>query len=414
MFVVACHIATEVRVADAGGFYVREQSTSALASAIAGAAAHGPDASHIFYNPATILDAKGNQLTIDARGFFANADITAQTGISPFGDITVLGDSGELTEPAIAPGLYGSYKLSNDLAIGIGISSPFAVVIETNPVWAGQFQLTKTDMTTININPVVAYRLAPGIHIAGGFQAEYFDADLRKTEIIPVAFAPNGAPIAFAPAAGFVEGDGYGYGGTAGVVFKPNNAFSVGLSYRSHIEHHLKGKAGADLPGVPDDGAKFDVTTPEIVTLAVRAALTDRLTLLAQAEWAGWSRFDGFRFSFASGRPDEIRPQEWRDTWFGAVGLKYQYSDQTELSFGVSHDQAASEGANNTLSPDGDRTLIALGASHRVTDYLTLRSSYAHMFIMDAPINVTNATGTLVGNFQSDLEIVGVSANFQW
>ena len=132
-------------------------------------------------------------------------------------------------------------------------------------------------------------------------------------------------------------------------------------------------------------------------------------------EWAGWSRFDGFRFRFASGRPDEVRAQQWRDTWFGSVGLNYQVTDATGLSFGVSYDQAASQGGTNTLSPDGDRTMVALGLVHQVdNETMTLRASYAHMFIDDAPINITNASGTLIGNFQSDLDIFGVSANWQW
>ena len=402
----------------AGGFYVREQSTSALATAMAGAAAQGPDASHMYYNPATILDAGVSQLTVDVRGFFPNAEISAQNATSPFvlgsQNITGLGGSGEMTDPAAAPALYATQLISKDLAFGIGISAPFNVVIESDPQWAGEFQLVQTDMRTVNINPVLAYRVAPWMDVAVGFQLQRFETELRKVEALPVAFLPNGTPIAFAPILGFVKGHGYGYGYNAGVLLRPTDTVSVGLSYRSHVEHRLRGSAGAFQAGIPTDGAKFNVTTPDVATLALKAKLTQKLTFLAQAEWSGWSRFEGFRFRFDSGRPDEVREQEWRDTWFGAVGFSYQVSDATAVSVGASYDQAAAQSADNTLAPDGDRTLVSAGVSHSIDGGPVLRLSYAHMFIKDASIDVTNASGTLVGTLESDLDIVGVSATWSW
>lgn len=406
--------------ASAGGFYVREQSTSALASAMAGSAAQGPDASHMFYNPATILDAGVSQFTLDVRGFAANAEIDAQSAITPAlpgvgpTDITALGGSGELADPAAAPALYATQYITKDLAVGIGISAPFNVVIESDPQWAGEYQIVKTDMRSVNINPVLAYRVAPWMDVAVGFQLQRFEADLRKVEALPVAFDMFGVPTAFAPAMGFVKGHGYGTGYNAGILIKPNDAISIGLSYRSHITHNLRGSAGAFLAGVPTAGAEFEVTTPEIATLGLKARLTPKLTFLAQAEWAGWSRFEGFRFSFDSGRPDEIREQEWRDTWFGAIGFSYQVSDVTQVSVGASYDQAAAQSADNTLSPDGDRTLLSAGISHALAGGPVLRLSYAHMFIKDAPIDVANGSGSFNGTLKSDLDILGLSATWQW
>jgi long-chain fatty acid transport protein len=65
--------------AEAGGFFVREQSTSAMGSAFAGASAVGNDPSNLYFNPALIADQPGNRATIDARAFFPEAEINADS-----------------------------------------------------------------------------------------------------------------------------------------------------------------------------------------------------------------------------------------------------------------------------------------------------------------------------------------------
>jgi len=394
--------------AEAGGFFVRQQSTSAQSSAFAGASARGVDPSHMFYNPATIADNPGANLTIDARIFFPEADISVGSATSLLGqNVTRRGDSGGMADPAVAPGLFGSMALSENWFVGVGVTAPFAVVIETNPTWAGQFQLVRTDMTTYNVNPVLAWRALPGLTISGGLQVQHFEVDLRKTEILPVGF------FVFAEALGFLQAEDTGVGATAGVLLEPADGIRIGFGYRSSINHDLEGSAGVDLTGVPVDTAFTDVTLPQVASLGIETRLTDWLTILAEIQWVDWSVFKGFVIDFGSGRPTEIRAQEWRDTWFYSGGARIKLGERTELSAGVSYDQGISTGSGNTLSPDGNRKGVSLGLNHDFSERVSANLSYMHLYLADSAVDTRNQSGTLLANFDSDLDIVGFSVTFK-
>lgn len=394
----------------AGGFFVRQQSTSAQASAFAGASARGSDPSHLFYNPATIVDNPDNNLTIDFRGFFPTADISASQATNLLGQNVIgRGPSGEMTDPALAPGLFVSSALSENVFVGVGVSAPFAVIIESRPSWAGQFQLVKTDMTTMNVNPVMAWKIFPGVTISGGMQVQKFETDVRKTEILQIATPPFTTETL-----GFLKGEDTGIGATAGLLLESGNGARLGIGYRSAVKHEMKGTAGVKSPIVPVDTAFFDITLPQVVTIGGELPLGDRITLLGETQWIDWSVFEGFIIDFGSGRPTEVRGQDWRDTWFVSGGVRVKVSDSTDVSAGVSYDQGISKGAGgNTLSPDGDRTGVSLGLTRQISETTTASLSYMHLFIDDSPINVQNQSGTLTANFASDLDIVGFSLTFR-
>jgi len=390
--------------AEAGGFFVRQNSTSAQSSAFAGASARGADPSHLFFNGATIADNPGSAGTVDARLYLPDVEIEADTATSPLMmNILNRGNSGSMADPALAAGLYGSRQISNNLYAGIGISAPFAVVIETDDTWSGQFQLLKTEMTALNVNPVLAYRIRSGIVVSGGLQIQHFDADLRKTELLPL-----GGPF-FAEAEGFLKGDDTALGFTAGLLLKPADTVRFGLGYRSEIKHELNGTAGVKFQGIPVDTASFDVKTPQAVTAGMEIALNDRVALLGEVQWVDWSVFTGFDIGFGSGRPNEVRPQTWQDTWFYSIGARVKLNDHTDVSFGLSMDDGISTSSANTLSPDGDRKGIAFGLTRRISDTAEFRASYMHLFFDDADIDIANQSGTLKATFENDLDIVGFS-----
>lgn len=392
----------------AGGFFVRQQSTSALSSAFAGASARGLDPSHMFFNPATIVDNQNTNITVDTRLFLPDADIEVTSATNLLGaDVTSRGNSGSMVDPALAPGLFVSSALSDDVFFGIGVSAPFAVVIESNASWAGQYQLVKTDMTALNVNPVLAWKAAPWLAISGGLQLQTFDVDLRKTEF-PLA------PFLFTESLGFLKGEDVSFGVTAGLLVEPMEGLRLGVGYRSQVKHRLHGTAGVKLPSLPNDTASFTVKLPQVVSLGIEKRIAPRVTLLAEAQWVDWSVFQGFRIDFGSGRPTEVRPQDWRDTWFFSGGVRVILNERTSATAGVSYDQGISKGSGgNTLSPDGNRTAVSVGVTRSISPRTTLRLSYTHMFIDDAPIRTSNVSGTLNANFESSLDVIGLSLTFQ-
>ena len=235
----------------AGGFYTPYQSSTALGTALAGASARSDDASFFFFNPATIAGLDKPTVALDVRAFLPSARISASQGVSPLGaDLTGAGASGEMTAPVLAPALYLALPLTRDLTLGVGFSSPFAVVLNTQADWAGRFHLLTTDMRTYNYSSAFTYRVNSYIAVSAGLQIQRFQAVFEKSELIPSFFG-------FADARGFLKGEGTAVGAIAGVLFTPFDGTRIGISYRSKLTHHLHGTAGAYMAGVPAEFGKF-------------------------------------------------------------------------------------------------------------------------------------------------------------
>ena len=401
--------------AHAGGFYAPYQTGQSIGTALAGSSARSDDAGFFFFNPATITGLDGATVTFEGRVFVPNVRIQSQQAVSPFGiDITAAGDSGNLSTTQGAPAGFVAIPLTKDLWLGAGVSGHFAVEIDANPTWAGRFQLLKTDMIGVNFSSALAWKITDWLAIAGGIQVQKFEGEFEKSELVPLSpFGP------FIEARGFLEGEDWGVGAIAGILLTPTETTRIGVGYRSQISHRLKGTAGAVLPipGVtlPVDTAEFDVDLPDIVSVGLEQRIGSSLRLFLEGQWVGWSRFKGFDIAFGSGRPNELRAQEWDDTWMGAIGFGYMIQPGTEFTAGVHYDTAVTDGGGNTLSPDGNRTMIGLGLSHRVMERGVVSLHYAHVFFEDAPINVAQPrSGAFAGTFEADLDIFGVSLRMDW
>ncbi len=396
--------------ANASGFYVREQSTSAAITGFAGAASRGNNASHLFYNPATIVLNDPHSLTVGLRVFDPHIEIEGASATNIFG-LPVVGRSatGNIADTALAGGLFASFAASDRVSLGIGVSGPFGSDISTPLDWLGRFQLTKSEMTAININPVLAVRLSDRWTVAGGLQIQSFDTDLRKFELIP-----TGGP--FVPAEGFAEGDDITTGFTAGLLFEASPYTTLGVGYRSHMRHTFNGTAGAALLGIPSVAVNYEITTPDIITASVSHMLNPALTLHGTLEWANWSVFDELRIKFPTiVRPDDVRPQNWSDTWSFFGGASLAVSERTTIGFGGGYTQSVNNGAGSTIQPDSARITVSGGISHRHSDAVTIDLAYTHVFFEDTDLTVGGGTtGTFAGSIDSDLGIFSASATFNW
>ncbi len=96
------------------------------------------------------------------------------------------------------------------------------------------------------------------------------------------------------------------------------------------------------------------------------------------------------------------------------LGGRYQATDRTSLSAGFGWENAVASGTANTVSPDGDRTILGLGLTHRFPGGMSLSASYAHVWFADATIDVADAQGTFKGTMKNDLDIAGVSLTGRW
>jgi long-chain fatty acid transport protein len=406
-----------LREAHAAAFLLQEQSAKGIGRAFAGQTATAEDASTIFYNPAgmTELAAKPHaQLGVrviapDAR----IADRGSTASIGPFSGLPVTGSEDQGFDPQFTGDVYLAQPLMNgSLWVGLAVTTPFGLRNEYKPDFFARYDSLKTDLSTIDVAPSVAYRVADWLSIGGGIDIQRADAKLVNA--IPNPLAPGG-PSPATDGRLTAEGGDWDVGFNLGLLVKPASGWRLGFSYRSAITHSVSGHVTTEFAGVTTrQDMSSDLDLPDIASFGAAWDVTSRLTLLAQLNYYGWSRFNELRLRLADG--SQIATTEnYRDTFGGSVGAQYRLTDRWSVRTGFQYDQTPTrDGFRSTRVPDSNRYWTALGVSYEITSSIGIDLSYAHLFTRDASIDRTNAfpaLATTVGTHgvaRDNADVVGI------
>ncbi|MFT3730720.1 MAG: outer membrane protein transport protein [Hyphomicrobium sp.] len=390
--------------ASAGGFDIHEQSTVFLGSASAGSAAGGSLGS-MFWNPAATAQFPGlnSESSYTLILPYANIDIKN----SAFGS----GSSGNIGIDATTSASYGAMQINKDLWLGIAINSPFGLATKPNNVnYPGSYLGVTTKLLTINANPTIAYRIAPGITIGAGVQMEWAQAKLQFRDLITNSVDRFG-------------GADWAFGGTAGITLEPTSGTTIGLGYRSQMTHDIDGSFKTLVPGVSGP-ATGTVNLPDIVTLSGRQVITPTTRLLGTVEWTNWSRFKDLPLSLPVGGLS--LPANWNDGWFFSVGGEYDYTPYLTLRGGVAYEISPIDSATGRLVqiPDNNRVWLSVGASYQWTEATTFDVGYSHIFIQDGGIDLKTAEGSgglaglpqveFQGSSQAAVDLVSFGMRTKW
>lgn len=158
--------------------------------------------------------------------------------------------------------------------------------------------------------------------------------------------------------------DGFGVDGAIGALWKPNDAWRVGVSYRSpstvNSEGTATGDAGVQL-GAPTFPFRYDAEVvnhfPQMANLGVSWQACPKWRLSAQIDWIDWSgSFDDLRVIMSNGTTvglpagfeDQV-PLKWKDQFVYRAGAEYGVCEHVKLRVGYSY--AHSPVPDSTLNP---------------------------------------------------------------
>jgi len=147
---------------------------------------------------------------------------------------------------------------------------------------------------------------------------------------------------------------------------------------------------------------------------------TDKVELLADFTWTGWSTFEELRIVYDNPvQSDTLSVQEWEDVIRLSAGLNYSMSNKLTLRTGVAFDEEAIPSAQRRTAriPGNDRTWLSFGAGYKVNKNLSFDIGYAHLFLDETPIDninpESNGTATeLRGVYDPAVDIL--SAQLNW
>ena len=410
----------------AGGFALREQSSYYQGMSFAGNGTTGPSISSMFWNPAAITGAKDG-FTFEAHNAFIipQADVSGThtqsanslgAGVPPI-DINTAVDTGDIGSDAWIGATYSSYKVSDQVYLGLAVTAPFGLSTKVDNLnWAGAAYNQSSKVFSINANPVVGYKINDMVSVAVGAQIQYVDVRLTNTAAAPVSGLGSQA----------LTGDSIGVGFTAGVTVTPMQGTEIGLGFRSSVGHDLSGTVM--LPTIPGSalpagtyGITTTLITPEMVTLSVKQEVTDDIRLYGTFEWSNWSRLEQPKVLLnGSGTQLTTLPFNYNDGYFLAVGGEYDFNDQITLRAGAAYEWSPIDTSIRSVRlPDNDRIWVSAGGSYNFNDALSFDLGYTHIFGTDTDINIVPghqdyaaSKGSLVGRVDSSVDIFTASMRY--
>ncbi|MGB5833776.1 MAG: outer membrane protein transport protein [Thiohalocapsa sp.] len=397
----------------ATGFYVPQQTAYGAGRANAGNVAMAREASTLFFNPAGMTQLDGAEVLVGVNivmpsDRFENQGTTLSapaTGGNPF---FVLGGSGQNPgSPTPVASLFYARPLGARWWAGVGITSPFGLRLEYDSDWFGRYDSIESELITLDVAPTLAYRLSSSVSVGAGLNLQY--ANTTLTSALPNTLSPN-ALSASADGRSELTGDAFSAGFNIGLLWSATPATRIGLHYRSRMDHDIDGESTVSGLTGPLAGAngKVDISTklklPDVLSVGLAQELGDRTTVLAEAQWFGWSRFDELRVEYANGAPDSIAPQGYRDTYTFSAGLEHRWRDNLTFRAGLQYDRTPTvDQFRSTAVPDGDRIWTGLGFSYRPHKRTEFTVSYQHVFIDDPEID---RSGVFYGDSVAQGEVV--------
>ena len=433
MSAIAMVSATQ-NAAYAAAFANNIQSSSTGAVATAGATAIAEDASTIYYNAAGL--ALLNRPEILATGAVVdNSTRFLNGGTSDALGNPVRGSSGNKDQSIGIPSLYAMIPVSDRFHAGIGVFSPYGQLNTFSNDWVGRYQLQRTALKTIDIDLAGSFKITDQISAGAGLdvqRAHYLRANaLDFGSLCLVSIGPAGCgQLGLLPqgADGALQVDGvdWNVGFNLGLLYNDDDKTHIGLSYRSAIHHDFSAGATFSVPasaapltlgGLFKNGAvSTSITMPQTLSVGVDHVISDRLTLLGDVDWTGWSTLKQLSFVYANpAQPQQTQLLNWKDSWRLSLGAIYHWDESMDLRAGISWDQTPISSPFRTADlPDSDLTMVTAGMTYRLNETLSGTIAYFHGFFAHAPVNLAvPGAGLLAGTFQDHTNAVSVDLRAQ-
>ena len=411
----------------AAGFALIEQSVPDLGTAYAGAAANADSVGTLYFNPAGMTRLPGTRAgaavhLIDPDTEFNNKG----TSYSPtLGGAPIQGgDGGDAGDLAAVPHFYLTHQVDHKVWLGLAINAPFGLTTEYKSDWVGRYHAIKSEVTTVNINPSLGYRVNEQLSIALGASAMYLDGEFTNAVDFGSFLGAAGA----ADGKSKIEGDDWGLGINVGLLYAPSTDTRIGLHYRSEVEQKIDGDV--EFTGVPgvgplpgrftDADVKAEIDLPATFSISAFHQLDPNWAIVGDYTWTGWSSIPELRFEFDNTLPDSVTTFGWKDTSRVAIGAIYtpSGSDWTWRA-GAAYDESPVRNAESRSArlPDIDRIWVTVGAGFRPSPDLRVDFGYAHLFMNDAKISKTAAgedatRGALNGSYDASVDILSIEAEF--
>jgi len=376
----------------AAGFQLNSQSATGIGRAFAGDAVIADNASVLSRNPAAMA-------LFDTSAFSAGltmADVQVDVKDVSFKEGAVhLGSIDDAGTTKIIPNVYFIHPVNDKVAVGFAAFSNYGTGTDTsslsNKAVVPFDLLGNTEVTTVNFNASVSYRINDMVSVGVGLDAIYGEGVLTRD-------MGNQALVD-------VEADGWGLGGIVGATFELNENNRLGLSYRLSPTINVEG----DIKAAGKMHESLDVPLADIFQFAGFHQITSNFAVHYTAQFTQWGNFEEITLINSAGN-QALKEYKWKDSWLFSYGGTYTINDQFTVRAGFMHDQGVVNELSSLSMPDSDRTWYTAGLSYHINPKHTVDFGIAlvkgeevdlvEKSLIVGPVNATTKSGAMYYSVQ--------------
>ncbi len=401
------------------GFQTLEQGAANMGNANAGATVNSnADASAAFWNPSSGFNVglKTGETKIDAAvNIVASTFDFTETDPITGAKKSESGDAGTICP---VPNFYVLHQLKEDIMLSLSITAPYALETKYDDNWVGNCAAIKSNVTTIDINPSIAFKVNDWLTISGGVSAQWVHAEFTSMPLQHNPYLPNAGKLR-------ITGDGWGVGGNIGFTVNYAEDGRFGFQWRSEVSHTAKGNSkGSAILGAAGllGPIEADVTLPHTFTLGWYQRLRgdyQKFALMADYSYTMWSSFKYLTIKKQDGSGNISSVYEnWRDTSRISLGMHYYATDELTLRLGTAWDQTPIKSSDYRYAriPCTDRIWITAGIGYKWNNW-NFDLGYMYIWFYDDPKMSDHHPGLgapLTGYFEGRAHVASFQVGYRF
>jgi len=273
----------------------------------------------------------------------------------------------------------------------------------------------------ITIAPSLAVKVNDKIFLGAALNLNYGTFNIKTH----AGSAPNPSPPPDELDLGQYEEsmNGWGYGATIGVLFKPAEMFSIGATFRTASTVKFSGEASISNLGFLGFNSKTDLDRDVIWPMwaAVGVALNPAksFTLTADLQWTQWSKIDVIETRFKdpmwqimmqqSG--DDKRPMYWEDTLQVRFGAEYRIKGIAIRGGYYIDPTPAPDKTMNVLVPSYGYNVVTFGFGYSLN---SLQLDFGLEYLMGKDRDVAASPGNMPGSYTMNIIVPNLSISYKF